>query len=103
MENDKIQEILDNSGYDFKYQVVESHVYSLMQAAVDMAQDKWISVEDKTPKNRHWYRVLQNGKHHILPHSYYKGKWFEYGQPFATEMKITHWQPFEDLPQPPIK
>jgi hypothetical protein len=62
-----------------------------------MKTEKWISVADETPKNDYWYRILQDGKHHILPHFFQDGKWYEYGQPFATEYNITHWQPFEDL------
>jgi|GEM_PF-6501435 hypothetical protein len=62
------------------------------------AQSGWVDVKDRLPENEWWYRVLVNGKHHILPHTYEDGKWYEYAQPRPTDLNITHWKYFDDLP-----
>jgi hypothetical protein len=40
MENDKLKLILDKTGYDFNYQIEESHVLSLMQQAYNLGKDE---------------------------------------------------------------
>ena len=85
------------------YSIVEyDDVMNAMQSTYNLSlQDKWISVDDSLPENDHWYRILTAGEHHILPHCYMDSEWWCYGSSVPGETNVSHWQPFEDLPQPP--
>lgn len=67
----------------------------------EVAETKWISVESP-PTDTNWYRVLVDGKHHVLPATYSKsdGDWYFYADSCPCS-NVSHYQPFEDLPVPP--
>lgn len=82
----------------------------LMHQAYMMDREEWIDVKYRFPENVSWVRVKIRGEnvewYHILPFSFDRGKWFEYGQSKPTEFEVIKWCDFEDiepLPPPPTE
>lgn len=90
---ERFETILGN--YDFGQNDNEGLI-SLMQAAYNIAlADRWVSVKERLPENRHWCLVFA---HSELFLANYKHGIFETEEPLILH-GVTHWQP---LPSPPI-
>lgn len=78
-------------------QTIADIVYKAEQFFSDQFKPQWIPVTESLPDDEFWYRVLIDGKHHILPFCCFKGKWYEYNESKPTDRNVTHYQKFEDL------
>ena len=69
--------------------------------ALEAAQPKWISVEEKLPENDDNYLVFTYDKNEAEIATYYgDGEWLTHDLTNLTRL-VSHWMPLPSMPEPP--
>jgi len=86
-------EFITNAREDIPY-LLERLNIATARAEKAEAENRWIPVSERMPKDPGWYQVFRKGHSHAED-GYFRGKTWSFGKHYG---EVTHWRP---LPEPP--